>query len=1066
MPENIHTHLVRHLPLGYVKHKAILNAKGEAVDIIFQEVNKSFEKLTKLSSKTIKNQKLRNAFPHITREDFQWMLFYFNTLKEGESKEIIKHCSIYKKWFRITMICLGHSEMLFLYDDFTVRKKVRQVNRDIKKQQKLLFELSSSKHYTEGNIYDFIKLVTEKSTELFQVWRTGVWFFDEDGEKLRCFDTYDGEIKTHHSGTVLSGIKYNPEYFYLQKNKYIDAHDALTDERVKGYLEKYIKPLRITSMLDVGILNEGTPRGVLCIEQKGIKRKWAHHEISFACQVADQIAIVLSLFYKKIAQKELDKTQAKIETIYSANPSGIGFVADRIITEVNEKVCQMTGYTREELIGTNTLILYPDKRDYEMAGREIYRQVEESGHGMIETRWQTKQGNVIHILLNAAGINPENPAEGIAFSATDISRRKTAEEKLKENDIKLRKLASNIPGAVYQFNITPRGDFKLLFMSGGGSEIYEKPISVLQNFEEVFKNVCPEHKQPLEKSIRKAAAEFSDWKHEFCITTETGKRKWLRGMSKPRREPDDGIVWDGVLLDITNQKKMEEQLRQNEKRYQSVVNTQRELISRFTTDTTLTFVNHAYCHFFGKTREEMLEKKFLDFFPPETHKNILEHLRLFSVKSPSHSTKSIVLTPDGEKVWVEWHTLALFADDETITEFQSIGQDITDSRKKQELEQELQLAVKSAEFKKNFLANMSHEMRTPLTGIIGMTDMLEKTRLNKRQREFVGFLKNSGENLLEIINQVLDFSRIEQGKAKLNYRTFPVQELSTDAENLFKSICQKPIAFELSTDSSLPSHIKADQTRIEQIIHNLLSNAVKFTNQGKIMLRIQRVKQQIPGNGLTIKVIVTDTGRGIPAQKHRHIFEPFIQFEDHDTRVYEGTGLGLSISKKLAEMHGGEIGFDSKWGKGSTFWFTFNARAEELQSGEDKSSRPKPKINQLNILFAEDKKVNQQVVKLILNSMGHRVVLAENGDEALDKYSKERFDLILLDIQMPVMDGITTMKKLKMTYKKLPPIIGLSANAFEGDKEKYTGQGMDAYLTKPIKKETLEEMLISFFQNK
>ncbi len=364
-------------------------------------------------------------------------------------------------------------------------------------------------------------------------------------------------------------------------------------------------------------------------------------------------------------------------------------------------------------------------------------------------------------------------------------------------------------------------------------------------------------------------------------------------------------------------------------------------------------------------------------------------------------------------------------------------------------------------FKQNFLANMSHEIRTPLTGVMGMIDIMGQTPLTKEQTEYINILRHSSENLREIINQVLDYSKIEAGKLQLKKTVFRFEDLRDQAQNLFQSMAGNPLVFESYIDPKIPENIYGDKNRITQIINNLISNGVKFTPEGIVKFEAEMVADQSDDNQLCIKISVTDTGLGIPEEKQKTLFEPFAQIHQSDNRAYEGTGLGLSICKELVKLHGGEIGLQSQYGKGSTFWFTF--KAEYAKNNASEALPPlSPKLGKpenLRILLVEDKIVNQKVMKLLLTSFGHTTEVAENGAVALEKYLPGKFDLILMDIQMPVMDGINATRKLRETYSDLPPIIGLSANAFEGDREKYMSMGLDEYLTKPLKKEDFFEAL-------
>jgi signal transduction histidine kinase/CheY-like chemotaxis protein len=390
------------------------------------------------------------------------------------------------------------------------------------------------------------------------------------------------------------------------------------------------------------------------------------------------------------------------------------------------------------------------------------------------------------------------------------------------------------------------------------------------------------------------------------------------------------------------------------------------------------------------------------------------------------------------------------------------------AKSQQELKSRLEEIEKQGEmirFKQNFLANMSHEIRTPLTGILGMIDILKQSSLSSEQNEYINILKHSGENLREIINQVLDYSKIEAGKVQLNKKAFAFNDLIVQANNLFNSLASERLSFICSCDPMIPPCLIGDKNRLIQIINNLISNGVKFTHQGSIQLRAVKVKQSSADQTILIRISITDSGLGITEEKQKVLFRPFAQIHESDKRDFEGTGLGLSICKELAMLHGGDIGVESKYGDGSTFWFTFLAEMADntSQLTQTEQINDEQEVKGLRILLAEDNIVNQKVMTLLLTSFGHEVEIAENGKKAVLAYQPDKFDLILMDVQMPVMDGITATNELKSKYTDLPPIVGLSANAFEGDREKYISLGMDEYITKPFKKNDFIDVLAKVF---
>lgn len=392
--------------------------------------------------------------------------------------------------------------------------------------------------------------------------------------------------------------------------------------------------------------------------------------------------------------------------------------------------------------------------------------------------------------------------------------------------------------------------------------------------------------------------------------------------------------------------------------------------------------------------------------------------------------------------------------DHDIIGLRGILTDISDIKKAEKFHKEKKLAQKTALVKHRLLANISHEMRTPMNGIIGMIDFLEGTNLDANQKEYINTIKDSSENLLQIINDVLDLSKIEQGMTIVVPENIDIHRLIKNTYQNFKNQADsKNIELTLNIEENFPQYIQIDTKHFRQVLHNLISNAIKYTEKG--FIKIQAIVEQQDSSIVTGKITVKDTGVGISNENKNKIFEPFMRVEeDSYTRVAEGTGLGLSITKNLVALLGGEINVDSEPGRGSKFWFTFTSKiidASKIKTIDEKTNDIS-KLN-LRILFAEDKKVNQQVTKMMLEKNGCTVVLAKNGKEAVEIFEDNaNFDIILMDIMMPVMDGIQAMKELRKKHENLPPIIGLSAHAMEGDAKKYMDLGMDDYLVKPIDK--------------
>lgn len=477
-------------------------------------------------------------------------------------------------------------------------------------------------------------------------------------------------------------------------------------------------------------------------------------------------------------------------------------------------------------------------------------------------------------------------------------------------------------------------------------------------------------------------------------------------------------------------------------------------------------VNNSFTELVGLPHDQIIGKKVKDVFPG--YDNDIYESKELEVLTTGIALYDIEeMFDDGTRKIYGSTSIAPIRDSGgKITGLVGVSRDITERKHhEEELRQAKEMAEAGTVAKNEFIASVSHEFRTPMNGILGLSEILRNTPLDQEQQELLRGISVSAENLLAIVNDVLDFSAIEAGKMELDFHPFLLSRVMEDIDLMIRHKAEeKALGFTIETDESVPDSLCGDSKRLRQVLINLIHNALKFTEKGGIRVLIR--PEKITASRIEIRFEVCDTGIGIPEEYLDSLFQVFSRVKQEKTKLIAGTGLGLSICKKITTMLGGSIGVESEYGVGSNFWFilpfSLTSTGTGQPSGSPATASESESYEGKTVLVAEDNLINQRVVAYQLHKMGFIVDMASDGIEAFEKYQENKYDLIILDIQMPGMDGYQVAQAIRELEQNSPVrsrIIALTANAMKGDRELYLEAGMDSYVPKPFTFDQLRESI-------